>query len=171
MQKEEKILYFVSIVFCVNILNQVWLAKKSRKIGKGCLNGYGGGKEEWETMEACATRELKDESSVIAEEKDLEKVAFVYFHNITSDGVKFITEGHVYILRKWQGEFKETEDAGMLDPKPHPIENLPLKKMMVGDRDWVPQVLSGKKLIVHVYYGPLHKKLLQPTEITYVNCF
>ena len=44
----------------------------------------------------------------------------------------------------------------MIDPRWYKIDNLPFDQMMLADRYWLPQVLSGKKIIAKVEYKGIH---------------
>ncbi len=131
---------------CLLIKNdEVLLAKKSRKIGAGCWNGYGGGIEENESILDSATRELKEESGLNADKEDLEKVAIIDFKNIKKDNSIFNCRVHFFLIRKWQGEPRETDE--MLSPTFFKIDKLPLDEMMPADKIFMPLLLNGKKLI------------------------
>jgi len=138
--------------------NKVLLALKTQKIGKGCLNGYGGGIRKRERPRKAAVRELTEEAKVIADPEHIEKVAIIDFHNTKSDGSFFICRMHVYIVRQWWGEPEETKT--MIKPTWFDIDHLPLEEMMPADRIWLQIVLKGKKIIATAKYGPFQKTLL-----------
>jgi len=135
----------------------------------GCWNGYGGGIEKGETAVLCAIRELEEESGLKIKPKDLEKVAIVDFHNEKSDGSVFICRVHFFKVLNWEGEIKETEDGAMITPTFFDINNLPLDKMMPADKEFMPQILNGKKLLVKSYYTPFQKELKRKVEIEEVK--
>lgn len=149
--------------------DEVLLARKTRNIGAGCFNAYGGGPEEGETIEEAAVRELFQESKIKAAPQDLEKIAIVYFHNTKTDGVTFVCKVHVYILRKWEGEPEPTME--MIDPTWFKVVELPFEEMMLADPDWIPIALGGEKIIADAYYGPFQKELLGMTTIQRVDSF
>jgi len=140
--KEEKVLIDAVLCFLVKD-NQVLLARKAKKIGAGCWSGYGGGIDDGETEIQSMIRELKEESGIIAKEESLEKVAIIDFHNTKSDGEKFICKVHIYLVNNWIGEPRETEE--MLTPTWFDVAKLPFGEMMPSDKDWLPQLLCGKK--------------------------
>lgn len=152
----EKVLENAVLVFLLKD-DEVLLAIKTRNIGMGRRNGYGGGIEEGESPEEAVVRELEKESGgVIVFEKDLEKAAIVDFENITSDGKTFVCRVHIFLAREWNGEPKETEE--MADPRWFKINQLP--RMMPADRFWLPMVLAGKKIFGKAKYGPRQKVLI-----------
>lgn len=166
--QEEKVLIDAVLGFLIKD-NKVLLARKAKKIGAGCWSGYGGGIDEDETEIGSMIRELKEESGLTAKEEALEKVAIIDFHNTKSDGKKFICKVHIYLIDKWEGEPKETEE--MLSPTWFDIDKLPLGEMMPSDKDWLPQLLCGKKMMASAYLGPFQKTSLAKTEIVYVEKF
>ena len=164
----EKTLLEATLVFLVRA-GRVLLARKTRHIGEGRWNGYGGGIEEGESLEQCAIRECQQESGVEIDPADLKKVAEVTFHNIKTDGKKFSCLVHVFITECWTGEPKESEE--MATPTWFPFDLLPTQEMMPADSVWMPLILSGKKIIGEAYYGPFQKTLLKPVVITEVSSF
>lgn len=166
--QEEKVLFNATV--CLPVKGwQVLLGMKTRKIGMGCWNGYGGGIEEGETIVSCAIRELKEESGLIANQSDLEKVAIVDFHNEKSDGSLFVCRVHFFLVKDWQGESVETADGAMITPTFFDYDNLPFDKMMPADKEFFPLILKGKKVMVKAHYTPYQKELIGPVEITEVE--
>ena len=165
---EEKVLFNATLCLLIKD-DSVLLAKKARKIGAGCWNGYGGGVEENETLLDSAIRELKEESTLIAKKEDLEKVAIVDFHNMKTDGGIFVCRVHFFLIRNWEGEPKETEE--MLNPTFFKINNLPLDEMMPADRKFIPLLLNGKKIIAKFTHSPFQKELLETNLLKEVENF
>ncbi|MFA6251036.1 MAG: NUDIX domain-containing protein [Candidatus Paceibacterota bacterium] len=162
----EKILFNATV--CLPIKgDKVLLAIKTRKIGAGCWNGYGGGIEEGENPKTSVIRELKEESGLIASIDDLEKIAVVDFHNEKSDGSTYICRVHFFLLENWTGELIETEE--MITPTFFSINNLPFDKMMPADREYFPFILNKKKIYVKSYYSPFQKELKGKVEIEEVE--
>lgn len=170
MEQEEVILKEATLIYLVSD-NKILLPKKARKIGMGRRNGYGGGVEKGENLIQCAIRELEEEAGIKSNPEDLEKVAELRFKNTNSDGTNWEIVVHTYFAKKWEGEVRETEDGAMTDPKWFSFTEIPFHEMMDADREWLPQVLSGKKLIVRTHYGPFQKELLEPITIEEVTAF
>ena len=165
---EEKVLLNATLVFLVrNRGAQVLLALKTKKIGAGCWNGYGGGIEPGEDPREAAAREFQEESGAVVSPRDLEKVSVVDFHNTKTDGMVFICRVHVYMAHVWQGEPKETEE--MAQPTWFNSSDLPLSQMMPADRSWLPPILKGKKIRASAVYSPFQKELLGPVEVHEVS--
>jgi ADP-ribose pyrophosphatase len=166
--QEEKILFNATLCFPVRG-DEILLGRKMKKIGQGCWNGYGGGIENGETPEQSMLRELREEAGVTAEADALEKVAVMCFHNTKADGGFFVCKVHIYFLHKWEGDFQTTDEIN--NPTWFKKKRLPLKEMMLADREWLPAVLSGKKIIGEAKYGPLQKTLLGKVDFQFVTSF
>src|SRR6185436_5019406 len=106
---EEKVLLNATLGFLVRE-EKVLLALKTKKIGQGCWNGYGGGIDDQETLLQSMVRELKEEAKVEVLEKNIQKVAVVDFHNTKSDGGVFSCRVHVYLVHEWKGEPQPTDE-------------------------------------------------------------
>jgi 8-oxo-dGTP pyrophosphatase MutT (NUDIX family) len=155
---EEKTLNLATLVFPVQG-DKVWLGRKMRKIGAGCLNGWGGGVEPGESVVAAAIREFHEETGgVIVDEKDLKKVGIVHFKNHKSDGTVFVCTVHVFTVSKWTGQIVST--AEMQEPKEYSIKTLDRNELMPADPFWLPRMLSGELGIAWTEYGPFQKTLI-----------
>lgn len=168
MEEKEKILEDASLGFFLTPgKDKVWLAIKTRKIGKGLYNGYGGGLEKGESMEKCLQREIKQECKINISLKKTEKIAIIDFHNRTEEGKKFVCKVHVYFIHDFKGTPKESKE--MKKPKKFEVRRLPLKKMMPADKIWLPIILGGKKITAEFFYGPHQKKLTKKEKIKIVK--
>lgn len=118
--------------------DRVCLGKKKRGFGEGLWNGYGGKVVEGETIKEGAIRELKEESEVAVDETALEQVALLNF--FFEDGKEI--ETHVFFIREWNGEPKETEE---MSPLWFSFKDIPYKNMWEDDEYWMPKALKGEK--------------------------
>jgi 8-oxo-dGTP pyrophosphatase MutT (NUDIX family) len=133
-----------TLCFCVRD-GQVLLAMKKRGFGEGKWNGYGGKVNDNETSVQAAVREVKEESGLVIQEKDLEHVACIQFffeqeHKFTCD---------VYLARTWEGEPVETDE---MRPQWYDSIALPFVDMWVADVRWLPRILGGERLDVVVRF-------------------
>ena len=144
----------------------VLLARKTKKIGVGLWNGWGGSQEK-ETIRQTALRELMEESGLSAKIEDLEYTGKVTFHNQKADGRKFDVEVHMFLLKDWSGELKPNPE--MVEPTFWPLIGLPYNEMMPSDKNWLPRVLMGEWIEGEVWHGPDQKTLLRPTKIRVVK--
>ena len=165
--KEEKVLLNATVVFLVK-KNKVLLGKKTRGIGRGRLNGPGGGIEEGEDIRKSATREVFEETGVKVLPDALEKVAIVHFHNIRDGLEKFICRCHIFITKEWEGEPQNTNE--LTGQEWFDINDLPLDRMMASDKEWLSVALK-KKIIAHSYIGEEQAILVKPTEIIEMDFF
>lgn len=166
---EEKTLFEATVVFPIREDGQVLLAKKTMKIGAGCWNGYGGGREGNEPLTKTAIRELEEECGLRAREEDLEKIGLLRSYKHKSTGEVVFGEVHFYTAKNCQGEPRATEE--MATPTWFSPAALPLAELMPADKLWIPDALAGKKLIVIVHYSPFQKELLQPVDVQEVQGF
>lgn len=120
--------------------DQVLLAMKKRGFGEGKWNGVGGKPNEGENIQAAAIREVQEEIGVIPE--NLAHVATVYYE-------PYEVEMFVYLVKKWYGEPRETEEMA---PMWFERKDIPYKKMWESDAKWLPLVLRGKKLTARFVY-------------------
>ena len=164
---KEKILAEATLCFFIRG-EEVLLAKKLRKIGVGCWNGYGGGiKQKDKDLTAAAIRECREECGVKITRENMKKVSIMDFHIITSDNKKFVCRVHIFLVTKWKGNPRETEE--MSQPTWFKITDLPLKEMMPADPFWIPQALCGAIFTGKASYGPYQKQLVKPVVLHLVD--
>lgn len=164
----EKILFEATVCFLVRD-NKVLLARKTRGIGAGCLNGYGGGPEDVDTcIEDTNAREMHEESDgTIINQDATHKVGIINFHNQKESGGEFCCTVHFFVCTDWINDPKETEE--MSEPTWFSINDLPVYEMMPGDAAAVPPMLAGKKIRADVYYTARQKALARPVEFEEVD--
>lgn len=124
---------------------QICLGYKKRGFGAGNWNGYGGKVQSGESLEACAVRELKEESRVIASESDLRQVAVLEF--LFPDQTHL--EVHAYFLDAFVGTPAETEE---MRPQWFSVTEIPYDKMWADDMYWLPRALLGETLLGKVWF-------------------
>ncbi|MEI6042675.1 MAG: NUDIX domain-containing protein [bacterium] len=138
-----------TIVFVIKD-GMVLLAKKTRVLGIGLWNGYGGGfdSETDQDLADCAVREFGEESGGASICKsDVEKVAYIEFHN----GDSFLFKAHVFIVNNIIDI--PTDSGEMIEPTWFSVDELPPKEQfMDSDMHWIPRILKGEKLIADVWY-------------------
>ena len=150
-----------TLCFLVNE-HSLSLGIKKQKLGKGKLNGFGGNVETGETRLEAAKRELYEEARVKAVE--LEKVAEMHY-TFPDENKNWNQIVHVYLVKKWEGEPQETEEMtfGWF-----PLINIPYEKMWENDKQWIPEILKGKKLKGYVFHT---EEKLSSIKIEYVDSF
>lgn len=112
---------------------KVLMIKHLRGVNKGFYNFCGGKKEEGETMEECVRRETFEETGLVIENP--KQVGYVEFPSM---------EYYVSIFKstKFYGDVKARE--GEVEVFWQDIDSIPLDKMRDADKDYVPQIMSGK---------------------------
>ncbi|MFA6459237.1 MAG: NUDIX domain-containing protein [Candidatus Paceibacterota bacterium] len=137
-----------NVTLCICLRDkQILLGIKKRGPGTGKWNAYGGHVEAGEEEKAAAVRELEDECGLRADVADLRKVALIQF----DFGLIPAFMCHVYMLRKWQGETRETEEMGT-----HtwfPLSAIPYTGMWAADKYWLSMVLYGATFRAHIMYS------------------
>ncbi len=166
---EEKTLFLATLVFPLRN-DQIMLARKTRNIGIGCLNGWGGGVERGESLKRAAVREFSEETGgAVISENDLKKIGIVHFTNHKTDGSVFVCTVHMYTVSRWIGEIVSTEE--MQDPRWCPIATISEEKLMLADPFWLPRMLSGEKGIAWAEYGPRQQTLIGEVRFEPVDGF
>ena len=147
---------------------EVLLAKKTRKIGVGCWNGYGGKVEVGEGLEDSAVREFAEETNgVILEKNTLERIAVVDFHTHYEDNTTFSCKVYFFTTTKWSGEIQETDE--MATPTWFPIDKLPWEEFMAADKKFLPIAFAGKKVFAEAHYNGNQTELAQEVAVREVE--
>ena len=136
--------------------DQILLAMKKRGFGIGKWNGYGGKKEEGETIEEAAIREIKEEGNVVVAKEDLHTAGIIDFY--FSDKADWDQRVYIFKTFKWQGEPEETEE---MKPKWFAFNEIPYSEMWVGDDTWMNKVIAGETVSGEVHFSEEGKKLLK----------
>lgn len=123
---------------------EILLARKKRGLGARKWNGAGGRVEVGESVKEGAVRECEEELRIKIDTADLEKMAEITFSHPHIPTPENSWIAHVFIVRKWQGEPRETEE---MIPQWFPLEKIPYQEMWSNDIYWLRKVLSGEKII------------------------
>ena len=119
-----------SLVYPVRKDGRILLGHKRRGMGAGKWNGFGGKREDGETMRECAARELFEESGLIADPKAFKA-------------------GIVYFIYAWTGTVHLSDE---MEPKWFLPEEIPFGEMWMADRVWLPMILKGNKIRGTIYF-------------------
>jgi ADP-ribose pyrophosphatase YjhB (NUDIX family) len=141
-----------TVVVLVTKEGKVILARKKQPIhhntgeisySLGMYNGYGGKQEADDiTMEDCALRELKDESSVVASLDNLVRGPIVSFYTEKDGCNNHFMDVYFYTLSIWDGDPQEGDEMGK--PEYFDKHALPYEEMMPADRFIFEWLLDGK---------------------------
>ena len=119
-----------SLVYPVRKDGRILLGHKRRGMGAGKWNGFGGKREDGETMRECAARELFEESGLISDPS--------WSH-----------AGIVYFIYAWTGTVHLSDE---MEPKWFLPEEIPFGEMWMADRVWLPMILKGNKIRGTIYF-------------------
>jgi ADP-ribose pyrophosphatase YjhB (NUDIX family) len=132
------------VTFCFLLREgEILLGQRKTGFGVGKWNGVGGNVEEGEDILSSVVREIAEEIYVSVKEEHVEKVGEFLFYSTKKDGAILETEGHVYFIRQWEGEPKESDE---IIPQWYRLEEIPFDVMWEDDFYWLPRALSGEKL-------------------------
>jgi 8-oxo-dGTP diphosphatase len=125
---------------------KVLLQKKAKgKFGELKWNGPGGKIVEGETAEACARREILEETGLkIAK---LKGQGTLHFYNKGSKQPDFTV--HVFSAGSFSGE---PANMGEGELQWFELDSLPFKEMWDDDKFWLPHVLMGKTVKGHFFF-------------------
>lgn len=139
---------------------QVCLAMKKRGFGQGLWNGSGGKPFDNEPIEKTAKREVEEEFRVKVQQ--IEKRGEIVF--VLRKEEKRVTM-HTFWGTDWEGDPAETEE---MKPRWFPIKDVPYHQMWESDKEWLPMILSGKKIRAKFTYasegGSLETRVLTQVE-------
>ena len=136
-----------SLVYPVRKDGRILLGHKRRGMGAGKWNGFGGKREDGETMRECAARELFEESGLIADPKAFEAAGDLYFHQPSDPS--WSHAGIVYFIYVWAGTVHLSDE---MEPKWFLPEEIPFGEMWMADRVWFPMILKGNKIRGTIYF-------------------
>lgn len=137
--------------------NQILLGKKIKVggLGEGNYIGIGGKLEEGESFEDCAKREVLEEVGLKLDEVENMGTAYFYFP-AKENKEKWNMETQIYTSRKWLGEPSQTDE---MIPEWFGLDKIPFDKMWADNKLWIPLILEGKKVEVHVMYTDDNKTI------------
>ena len=118
---------------------EVLLGMKAKGFGKDLWNGFGGKINQDELKEVGACREVKEECGLIINASDLlyrGNIHFFWEDNIIKDFVC-----HLYVVEKWTGEIKESEEMNPI--KWFSFDSIPEDMMWKDDAIWLPLILKN----------------------------
>ena len=125
----------VCTLVIINDGEKVLLGMKKRGFGQGRWNGFGGKVEAGETIDASASRELREEAGIIP--VDLRKAGMFEF--LFEDDTEDI-QVHLFCASQFIGEPSETEE---MRPEWFYHSEIPFKDMWPDDEYWFPYFLRG----------------------------
>ena len=110
--------------------DQILLGMKKRGFGAGRWNGFGGKVEEGESIEEAATREMKEEVSIVP--ITMFKTGILEF-SFQKESLEL--EVHIFKVTSYEGEPCESEE---MRPQWFAWSEVPFLQMWVDDQYWFP---------------------------------
>ena len=157
-------LVHATVCFPLNNRGEALIGRKTRIIGIGLYNGPGGGIEKNESIDKATVREVREETGIKIDPRNLERRAVVYCHNYKKDGVTpFDCKLYVSVAPVWQGTPRPSDE--FIDLRWVAPRDLPVNEMMAGDRGTQSRVLVGDTLVAEVWYAPGMKNLAKQARI------
>ena len=137
--------------------SKILLATQISGKWKGYLNGFGGKLQNNEVYSACAQRELKEETGLVAENGDLILYGRIRYRHLT-DG---FASGSVcvFFYVKWDGKLPiggELEQSFIRVEK----DKIPYRQLPPDDHIWLPKMLEGKYVEAELTYETRHEETL-----------
>ncbi len=120
---------------------EILLGFKKTGFGVGKYGGFGGKVQAGETVIAAAIRELEEESSLRAAERDLRWVAHLTFLFPAKPAWSQVV--HVFLVTRWQGKPVESVE---MKPAWFPVCDIPYERMWQDCAHWMPPVLAGQRI-------------------------
>ena len=129
------------------------LNKASRGISVGKWNAPGGKSERGESPEACARREVMEETGL--------RVSDLFYHGALTfmmDGGKTRhTIAHLFSTRRARGRARSSDEGRV---KWFPLDALPYGEMWEDDQLWVPLMLRGLKFDATFTYDEANRHVI-----------
>lgn len=143
----------VAVVLCLPVREDdgalsVLLGRKKKGFGQGKTVAPGGKIEAGETPAEAAARELAEETSLVADPRDLEDVASIAFRFPARPALDM--DCRVFLARSADGVARESDE---LDPVWCRADSLPTATMWDDSSRWLPALLGGRRLDVTVVLG------------------
>jgi len=117
--------------------NKVCLARKKTGHGEGKWNGFGGKIEDEETSKQAAVRELFEESGVKITNKNLIKVAELYY----IEESEWLVD--VFVATEFD---RAPSPSKEMEPRWFGLDHVPWEEMWFNDRLWLEKILNGKRI-------------------------
>jgi 8-oxo-dGTP diphosphatase len=130
-------------------ITRVLIGFKKIGFGKGKYTGVGGKVEPGETIEAAAIREMREETSIVVEERHLLSRGHIDFYFPSKPEWNLTI--HIFLARHWQGIPTE---SGEIRPQWFDVQHLPFENMWDDAAHWYGRVLRGEKIRATFTFKP-----------------
>jgi 8-oxo-dGTP diphosphatase len=127
---------------------EVLLGRKHAGMGTGKLVGPGGHVEAGEDSLSAAVREVCEETGLIVDPDSASLRAHVAFRFPSRPA--WDQEADVFVATRWHGELTPSEE---LTGQWFPVDAVPYPQMWSDARQWLPQVLAGRRIRAEFSFG------------------
>jgi ADP-ribose pyrophosphatase YjhB (NUDIX family) len=126
--------------------------RKRKRVGAGLWVPPGGGTEALDkSQKHAAQRELREETDLQYPLRSFRKVGVLKGYNGSADELIWLV--HLYLVIKNSDKQHPVVGDGVRKLKWFPISRLPFKHMLTGDRDWIPRIIKGDKLMIQIVFN------------------
>lgn len=141
---------------------QVLLGLKTRGLGAGLWNGFGGKVENKEAVVEAAIRELREESNLVVPENKLQPLGVVTYEEERNPNVSVV---YVFSADTYEGDIKPSEEMNPIQW--YSYDDIPYNSMWLDAKLWYPLMLKGQCFSAHVGYNC--KGFIDKSTITEVD--
>lgn len=131
----------------IKLNRSILMGYKTRGLGKGLWNGFGGKLEESEAIEDAALREIKEECNLDVSVSDLTHLGVVEYE---VEGRELLHVVHVFTCGKFSGDVAASEEMNPV--RWFPEDKLPHGEMWPCTKHWYPYMLGEKYFYALIRY-------------------
>lgn len=118
---------------------EVLLGEKKKGLGVGKVVGPGGKLEQGESPEQAIVREVREESGLVVQEADLERIGRIDYSFPSKP--EWSQVSWVFKTHRFSGEVVESDELLL---RWHLVSEIPFDLMWDDARQWLPDALSGE---------------------------
>ena len=123
--------------------------RKRRRIGIGCWVPPGGAtKRSDKSQKHAVQREVLEETGLFFPLQSFRKAGVLRGYIDSPTVPKWLV--HIYLIIDLSGQTVVPNKKEYVKMRRFPLLNLPFKKMLQGDREWLPRIARGEKLSIRI---------------------
>lgn len=127
---------------------QLLLGLKTRGLGAGLWNGFGGKVEQQEDVIDAAKRELREESNLQVAENQLRPLGVITYEEETNPLLSVV---YVFSANSYEGPIKASEEMNPIQW--YSYDDLPYNNMWPDAKLWYPTMLNGTCFSAYISYN------------------